>query len=155
MIISTDCGLSSNSPPTGRVRASVVERVDGPTLTGFVEDHAAPDAIVYTDEATAYTTLANRHAVKHGVGEWVRDQIHINGMESFWSMLKRAHMGTFHKLSPKHLDRYVQEFAGKHNMRNSGTLAQMRSTAARLVGRTLLYRDLVAKNGLSSGARSA
>ena len=42
-------------------------------------------------------------------------------MESFWSMLKRAHMGTFHKLSPKHLDRYVQEFAGKHNMRNPGT----------------------------------
>ena len=140
---------------TGRVRTSVVERVDGPTLTGFVEGHTAPEAIVYTDEATAYTTLANRHAVKHGVGEWVRDQIHINGMESFWSMLKRAHMGTFHKLSPKHLDRYVQEFAGKHNMRNSGTLTQMRTTAARLVGRSLLYRDLVADNGLSSGARSA
>ena len=140
---------------TGHVRASVVERVDGPTLTGFVEDHAAPDAIIYTDEATAYTTLANRHAVKHGVGEWVRDQIHINGMESFWSMLKRAHMGTFHKLSPKHLDRYVQEFAGKHNMRNLGTLAQMRGTVARLVGRNLLYRELVADNGLSSGARSA
>ena len=140
---------------TGRVRASVVERVDGPTLTGFVESHAATDAIVYTDEHMAYANLANRHAVKHGVGEWVRDQIHINGMESFWSMLKRAHMGTFHKLSPKHLDRYVQEFAGKHNMRNSGTLAQMRATTARLVGRNLLYRELVAENGLSSGARSS
>ena len=139
---------------TGRVRASVVEQVDGPTLTGFVEGHAKPDAVVYTDEATAYTALANRHAVKHGVGEWVRDQIHINGMESFWSMLKRAHMGTFHKLSPKHLDRYVQEFAGKHNMRNSGTLSQMRHTVARLVGRNLLYRDLIADNGLASGARS-
>ena len=140
---------------TGRVRASVVKRVDGPTLTGFVESHAATDAIVYTDEHMAYASLANRHAVKHGVGEWVRDQIHINGMESFWSMLKRAHMGTFHKLSPKHLDRYVQEFAGKHNMRNSGTLAQMRATTARLVGRNLLYRELVAENGLSSGARSS
>ena len=140
---------------TGRVRASVVERVDGPTLTGFVEGHAKPDAVVYTDEHQAYSTIANRHAVKHGVGEWVRDQIHINGMESFWSMLKRAHMGTFHKLSPKHLDRYVQEFAGKHNMRNSGTLAQMRGTVVRLVGRNLLYRNLVADNGLSSGARSS
>ena len=139
---------------TGRVRASVVERVDGPTLTGFVEGHVAPEAIVYTDEATAYTTLANRHAVKHGVGEWVRDQIHINGMESFWSMLKRAHMGTFHKLSPKHLDRYVQEFAGKHNTRNSGTLTQMRNTVVGLIGRNLLYRDLIADNGLDSGARS-
>ena len=43
-------------------------------------------------------------------------------------MLKRAHKGTFHKLSPKHLDRYIQEFAGKHNIRELGTLAQMRDT---------------------------
>ena len=141
---------------TGRVRASVVERVDGPTLTGFVENHAAQDAIVYTDEATAYESLPFNHAtVKHSLSEYVKGEVHTNGIESLWSMLKRAHMGTFHKLSPKHLDRYVQEFAGKHNMRNSGTLAQMRTTAARLIGRNLLYRDLVAKNGLSSGARSA
>ena len=46
------------------------------------------------------------------------------------------------------------EFAGKHNIRDSGTLAQMRDTVAGLVGRNLLYRDLVACNGLSSGARS-
>ena len=59
-------------------------------------------------------------------------------------------MGTFHKLSPKQLNRYVQEFADKHNMRNSGTLSQMRHTAARLVGRNFLYRELVAKKGLST-----
>ena len=76
------------------------------------------------------------------------------GVESFWSLLKPAHDGTFHKLSPKHLNRYVQEFAGKHNVRELGTLAQMRDTVARLVGRNLLYRDLIADNGLSSGARS-
>ena len=80
---------------------------------------------------------------------------HTNGMESFWSMLKRAHMGTFHKLSPKHLNRYVQEFAGKHNTRDLGTVAQMRDTVARLVGKNLLYRALIADNGLDSGARPA
>ena len=69
-------------------------------------------------------------------------------------MLKRAHKGTFHKLSPKHLNRYVQEFSGKHNIRELGTLTQMRDTVASLVGRNLLYRDLIADNGLSSGARS-
>ena len=89
--------------------------------------------------------------VNHNVGEYVRDMAQTNGVESFWSMLKRAHKGTFHKISPKHLDRYVHEFAGKHNVRDSGTLAQMRDTVARLVGRTLLYRDLIADNGLSSG----
>ena len=78
---------------------------------------------------------------------------HTNGAESFWSMLKRAHMGTFHKISPKHLNRYVQEFAGKQNIRESGTLVQMRHVLAKLVGRNLLYRDLIAPNGLPSGAR--
>ena len=93
-------------------------------------------------------------AVNHTVSEYVRGQAHTNGIESFWSMLKRAHDGTFHKMSPKHLQRYVSEFAGKHNIRDSGTLAQMRDTVAGLVGRNLLYRDLIADNGLSSGARS-
>ncbi len=84
----------------------------------------------------------------------MRRQAHTNGIESFWSMLKRAHKGTFHKISPKHLNRYVQEFAEKHNIRESGTLAQMRDTVASLVGRRLLLRDLIANNGLSSAARS-
>ncbi|MCY4461231.1 MAG: transposase [Albidovulum sp.] len=51
------------------------------------------------------------------VGEYVREQAHTNGMESFWSMLKRACHGTFHHISAKHLDRYVRQFSGKHNMR--------------------------------------
>ena len=55
-------------------------------------------------------------------------------------------------MSPKHLRRYVSEFARKHNVRDSGTLAQMQDTVARLVGGRLLYRDLVADNGLSSGS---
>ena len=102
-----------------------------------------------------YETLPNPHeAVKHSVAEYVRGKAHTNGVESFWSMLKRAHTGTFHKMSPKHLDRYVQEFTGKHNVRDSDTLDQMREVVARLMGRTLPYRQLIRDNGLSSGARS-
>ena len=139
---------------TNHVAAKVVRSTDKETLQGFVKDHVAEDATVYTDEANAYDTLPFRHeAVKHSVSEFVRGQAHSNGVESFWSMLKRAHEGTFHKISPKHLNRYVQEFAGKHNIRELGTLAQMRDTVARLIGRNVLYRDLVADNGLSSGAR--
>ena len=110
--------------------------------------------MVYTDGDTAYNTGLPRHkVVNHSVGEYVRGRVHTNGIESFWSMLKRAHMGTFHKLSPKHLNRYVLEFAGRNNVRNLGTLAQMRDTIARLVGNNLLYRTLIADNGLDSGAR--
>ena len=79
---------------------------------------------------------------------------HTNGIESFWSMLKRAHKGTFHKLSPKHLQRYVNEFAGKHNLREADTRDQMIALAVGLVGKRLRYRDLIAENGLPSGARS-
>ena len=140
---------------TGKVYAEVVEETDKPTLHDFVADNAEPDATVYTDDAAAYEGIPNPHeTVKHSVSEYVDGMAHTNGIESFWSMLKRAHKGTFHKISPKHLDRYVHEFAGKHNIRESGTLAQMRDTVARLVGRNLLYRDLVADNGLASGARS-
>ena len=142
---------------SNEVRAEVVRRVNGATLQGFVREHTGPGATVYTDEAAAYKGLArdyDHEAVNHTVSEYVRGQAHTNGMESFWSMLKRAHDGTFHKISPKHLQRYVSEFAGKHNHRESGTLVQMRDTVARLVGRNLLYRDLIADNGLSSGARS-
>ena len=80
---------------------------------------------------------------------------HINGIESFWSMLKRAHKGTFHKLSPKHLQRYVTEFAGKHNWREQDTIDIMVGVAVGFVGKRLRYRELIADNGLDSGARTA
>ena len=140
---------------SNQVRAKVVDRTDAETLQGFIGDHADDDATVYTDESQAYQSLPYKHdSVKHSASEYVKGDVHTNGVESFWSMLKRAQKGTFHKMSPKHLNRYVQEFAGKHNMRESGTLAQMQDTVARLVGRNLLYRDLIADNGLTSGARS-
>ena len=140
---------------TNKVRAKTVQNTDAKTLQGFIAGHANPDGMVFTDDATAYSSMPFKHGtVKHSVGEYVKQQIHINGMESFWAMLKRAHKGTFHKISKKHLDRYVHEFAGKHNIRKSDTLFQMRDTIAGLIGRNLLRRDLIADNGLDSGARS-
>ena len=145
---------------SNQVRAKVIEETDAGTLVPFVEGNAAHGATVYTDEAAAYASVPNmlngiqHEAVKHSVGEYVRDQAHTNGVEPFWSMLKRAHKGTFHKISAKHLDRYVQEFAGKHNLRDKDTLAQMAVVALGLAGKRLRYRDLIADNGRSSGARS-
>ena len=140
---------------SNKVRAKVVENTDAATLQGFVVEHTAIGAQVYTDEAAAYQSLPFPHeAVKHSVAEYVREQAHTNGVESFWATLKRAHKGVFHKMSPKHLNRYVQEFAGKHNLRDEGTAVQMAAVAAGLVGKRLMYRQLIADNGLDSGARS-
>ena len=77
------------------------------------------------------------------VGEYVNDQIHINGMESFWAVLKRAHKGTFHKISAKHLNRYVQEFAGRHNLRNQDTRDMMCHVVAGMIGQRLTYKRLI------------
>ena len=117
-------------------------------------EHVEPGAKVYTDDALTYHALPNHETVKHSVGEYVRGKAHTNGVESFWGLLKRAHGGVFHKISPTHLDRYVKEFAGKHNLREFDTLTQMRQVVLNLVGKRLTCRNLIADNGLSSGARS-
>ncbi len=64
-----------------------------------------------------------RHrAVKHSVGEFVKDQAHTNGIESFRSLLKRGYYGTRHKMNIQHLNRYVNEFYGRHNVRDAHTV---------------------------------
>ena len=140
---------------TNKVAAKVVSSTDKETLQGFVKDYAAPGATVYSNDAGANESLPFDHAtVKHSLSEYVKGGVHTNGIESPWSMLKRAHKGTFHKLSPKHLDRYVQEFAGRHNIRELDTLKQLGAIGDGMAGKRLRYRQLIADNGLPSGARS-
>ena len=140
---------------TNAVAARVVQSTDKETLQGFVKVHAAEGATVYTDDAGAYETLPFDHdTVRHSLQEYVKGDVHTNGIESLWSMLKRAHKGTFHKFSPKHLDRYVQEFAGRHNVRELDTMAQLGSMRSGMERRRLRYKDLIKPNGLSAGARA-
>ena len=88
-----------------------------------------------------YETLPNPHeVVNHSAQEYVRGDVHTNGAESFWSMLKRAHKGTFHKMSPKHLDRYVQEFAARHNLRDEDTIDIMAAVITGMNGMARLAR---------------
>ena len=107
---------------TKHVAAQVVVSTDRETLQGFVKDHADPSATIYTDGHKPYTGLPNHQSVRHSVGEYVRGQAHTNGVESSWGMLKRGYYGTFHKISPKHLNRYVQEFAGRQNVREADSV---------------------------------
>ena len=130
---------------TNKVKVKVVESTDAKTLQKFVADSAADGATVYTDDAAAYKGMPFDHiSVRHSVGEYVDGMAHTNGIESFWSMLKRAHKGVYHKMSAKHLQRYVDEFAGRHGIRERDTLDQMQSVVSGMVGKRLMYRDLVA-----------
>ena len=129
---------------TNLVTAKVVKNTDAKTLQGFVADHTAKGATVFTDDAMAYYGLPFEHeSVKHTVGEYVSGMAHTNGIESFWAMLKRAHKGTFHKMSEKHLGRYVSEFAGRHNDRPADTIDQMQAMVRGMEGKRIRYQDLV------------
>ena len=129
---------------TGHVTAEVIESVDAPTLRGFVEDHTTADAMVYTDGASAYRGLRHHEAVHHSVGEYVRGKAHTNGVESFWAALKRGIEASFFHVSPKHLQRYVDEFCWRHNVRDLDTIRQMQDLVARMVGRRITYARLTA-----------
>ena len=92
--------------------------------------------------------------MNHSIGEFVRGNAHANGIESFWAMFKRRQTGTYHKQSKKHLGRYVTEFVGRHNKRPLDTDDQVSALVQGMEGKQLTYAQLIADNGLKSGARS-
>ena len=130
---------------TRQISATVVPNTEAVTLHGFVAGRAKHDAMVYTDDHSSYKKLPYKHeSVKHSVSEYVRGQAHVNGIESFWALLKRGYHGTFHHFSPKHLARYVAEFAARYNIRDLDTLAQMAFVVQGMSGKRLKYQDLIA-----------
>jgi len=133
----------------GKVVAKPVDAENANTMTRFVEANVKHGSRVITDEHGAYTDLMGsfRHrSVNHSVGEYVKNvDVHTNTVESLWSMFKRGFVGTYHRMSFKHLDRYVQEFAGRKNIREEDTIDQMVAVIRGFDGRRLRYKDLVGR----------
>ena len=130
---------------SNQVTAKVIENTDKSTLHDFIRDHVEEGSKVFTDDHKSYRELKNYYHqyVTHSAGEYVNEQAHINGIESFWAMLKRAQKGTFHKFSVKHLDKYVLEFSGRHNIRELDTIDQMERVVRNMAGKRLEYKELV------------
>lgn len=132
---------------TGSVRATPIPNTTARALQGFVQKHAPVGATVVTDQYSAYLGLAAkgfRHiSVNHSVGEYVRGMAHTNGIESFWALLKRGHYGIYHYMSAKHLHRYINEFAFRHNTAPAGTMGFIEATIRQMIGRRLTYKELV------------
>ena len=132
----------------GKVKAMPIDKTDAKTLTDAINSNVYPGSSVYTDSASAYKPvgglLYDHAAVSHSVGEYVRGKVHTNEIESFWSMLKRGYKGVYHKMSSKHLARYVTEFAGRHNVLDLDTLAQMVLVVRGMDGKSLPWKELTA-----------
>src|SRR5262249_26083940 len=100
-----------------------------------------------TDEHRAYGDLSDhntRHeTVKHGKKEWVRGEVHTNGVEGVWSLFKRSVIGAFHRISAKHLDLYIDEFEFRFNNRDNPFI--FRDALKEILrGEHVEYRQLVA-----------
>src|SRR6185295_12199628 len=95
-------------------------------MTGVVCEHVRPDASVMTDEHQAYAQLSKNgwqhEIVAHTKEEWVRGNVHTQGIENFWSLFKRGLIGSFHSVSVKHLHRYLNEFSCRFNNRENAEI---------------------------------
>lgn len=131
----------------GEVRVVVVENTKAATLEQFVRQHAAHGATVVTDTHGGYIGLSgagfNHIRIDHSAGEYIRDMAHTNGIESFWSLLKRGYIGIYHYISAKHLHRYVKEFSFRHNTAKVGTMNFIDMTIARMANKRLTYKGLI------------
>jgi transposase-like protein len=107
----------------GNVVARVIAHVDRATLFGFIREAVSNKvSLIATDDARPYDTLGKEfpHAhVRHSEGEYVVGSVHTQSIDSFWSLLKRGVMGTFHMVSAKHLPLYVAEFQFRYNNRTN------------------------------------
>ena len=133
---------------TGQISSASVPDTSGPTLREFVKGRSEFGATVYTDGHGGYEHLMREvgvyhDSVNHGRGEYVRGDVHTNGIESHWAMLKRGLVGTYHQISVKHIDRYAAEFEGRHNIRKHDTKDQLAVLIRRMDGRRLRYEDLI------------
>ena len=131
---------------TRRIKAKVVKGTDRLNLRTFIREAVKIGTTLYTDHHAAYDRIPGfpRHAVNHKTMEYVRGDVHTNGIESFWSMFRRGFMGTYHQMSIKHLQRYVSEFAGRHNVRREGTVSQLLRLTRGMEGKRLRYYELTA-----------
>jgi transposase-like protein len=107
----------------GSVVCKIIENTDTPTLDRFIRQTVADRvSLVATDERSGYRLLAPalpHKVVRHGRGEYVRSEVHTNNIESFWSLLKRGVIGTYHNVSKKYLPLYLAEFQFRHKNRKN------------------------------------
>ncbi len=106
---------------TKKIELSVFPETNGKSIREVINKRVKPGSELHTDESFLYRTgLDNftHKAVKHAKGNWVKDGVHTNTVENFWSVMKRGIYGIYHQVSYKHLQRYCDEFSYRFNSRD-------------------------------------
>jgi transposase-like protein len=133
----------------GRTVAMPIKAADKETIQAAIHRHVEAGSTLHTDEGRPYSGIGNagfvHDTINHGAGEYVREDVTTNGIESVFAVLKRGLIGVYHHASPKHLDRYVDEFSFRLNEGNvkNHTLTRLDSFVDGAAGKRLTYKALI------------
>ena len=134
----------------GKTVAKAVEATDRLTLWTEIQKTVEKGSTLYTDDHGAYRGIERKayqhEALNHSANEYVKGMAHTNGIESVWAILKRGLTGTFHHVSVKHLDRYVNEYTFRLNEGNCevATADRMKALFGAMPGKRVTYKELIA-----------
>jgi len=134
----------ANGEVPSRVLARVIKYADRKTVQGLIRQHVQPGAQLMTDGLLAYRSLKADYVhqyVDHAT-YYVRGAVHSNGIENFWSLLKRSIKGTYVSVDPIHVQRYASEQVFRFNERKSDDLGRFQSVLGSVNGKRLTYKDL-------------
>ncbi len=135
----------------GKTVARSVPATDRLTLMTEIQKTVQPGSTIYTDDHSAYHRLPKKgyahETLNHSANEYVKGLAHTNGIESVWAVLKRGIEGTFHQVSVKHLDRYVNEFTFRLNEGNCqvDTADRLQALFGAMPGKPMTYKELIGK----------
>jgi transposase-like protein len=141
-------GLLERHPDGGsRVRLARVGGVRKKHLLPHIEAHIERGATVHTDSLPSYTILDSDyvHNVIDHAEQYVDGTVHTNGLENFWSLLKRSLKGTYVSVEPFHLFRYLDEQAYRFNMRKASDAGRFVAACASVFGKRLTFTALTGK----------
>jgi transposase-like protein len=133
----------------GEVRTAVVDRRRKKELQSQIRDHIQAGSAIFSDELLSYEGLHKdfQHAVINHAVEYVRGNVHTNGMENFWSLVKRGLHGTYVSVEPFHLFRYLDEQAYRYNTRKDmNDFERFKLAASQIVGKRLTWNEVTGKN---------
>ena len=134
-----------NNKSGSKVRAKAVPNVRAATLQTEIRENVEPGSRLYTDAWSSYRGRGgeyNHEVIDHAV-EYVRDAVHTNGIENFWSLLKRTIKGTYVSVEPFHLGLYLDEQSFRFNEREDNDAGRFKSVLSSVSGRRLTYKELI------------
>lgn len=138
--------LERNADGKSKIRTRVVPNTRRSSLMPVIKDNVEQGSQLYTDNHGAYTSFGNmfRHDFIDHAQTYVRENVHTNGLENYWSLLKRTISGTYVAVEPFHLFRYLDEQSFRFNNRKLTDAARFALAAASVFGKRLTFQQLTA-----------